>query len=189
MDSDCEKVLVVIDMQNDFIDGALGTPEAQSIVERVCSKIVNWEGEIYLTRDVHDVEYLSTPEGKLIPVPHCLCDDHGSNICTDVVTSLGLRQTKSSTALQAIIFPKSTFGSVVWPTVWPNCSDTIPKEVEICGLCTDLCVLANAITIQATVPKAKIVVDASCCAGSTPEMHRKAIEMMEHLGIEVINKS
>lgn len=191
MDSADKKILVVVDMQNDFIDGALGTPEARSIVDRVCSKIRGWNGKIYFTRDAHGEDYPYTPEGKLIPIPHCFYNDYGAELCADVLRAIDYHHTTRTTLTKgdftgkiSLIPPKSTFGS----NSWSYLLDPYINEVEICGLCTDYCVLANAIVIQASLPNARIVVDASCCAGSTPEMHQKAIEIMEHLGIEVVNK-
>lgn len=164
------KTLIVVDMQNDFIDGALGTKEAQVIVERVRTKIGQYRqaGEqIIFTRDTHGEDYLDTPEGKKLPVKHCIRGTHGWQI------------EKSLDTRECAIIDKPTFG-------WPHWDEWNFEEVELVGLCTDICVVSNALLLKAMFPEAVISVDASCCAGVTPESHDAALITMKMCQIDVI---
>lgn len=163
------KTLIVIDMQNDFIDGSLGTKEAVKIVENVKNKIAEYEkygNEIIFTRDTHDESYLNTPEGKKLPVEHCIKGTHGWQIKDGLET----KGTK--------IIDKPSFGYTGWGEM--NFS-----EIEIVGLCTDICVVSNALILKALFPDVKISVDSSCCAGVTPQTHKSALETMRMCQIEV----
>ena len=197
---DVNKLLVVVDMQNDFIDGSLGTKEAQEIVPKVIEKIKNFDGIIVATMDTHDENYLSTQEGKNLPVKHCICGEDGWHLNEEVRKALLLsemfcRNDKQENAIWLLEnYCKETFGSL---ELMDDCYDEFgedgqshPEDVEITliGLCTDICVISNAMLLKAALPEAKIVVDASCCAGVTPESHKNALEAMKMCQIEVINE-
>lgn len=163
------KTLIVIDMQNDFITDALGTKEAQAIVENAKAKITDYKEagmRIIYTRDTHTEDYLNTPEGKKLPVPHCIKGTRGWEIAD------GLYVEGSE------IIDKPTFGYTGWDKM--NFDD-----VELIGLCTDICVVSNALILKATFPEATITVDASCCAGVTPATHNAALETMKMCQIDV----
>ena len=164
-----KKTLIVVDMQNDFIDGALGTDEAAAILDNVRAKIENYRKsgyEIIFTRDTHGVNYLDTSEGKKLPVEHCIKGTHGweisEGLCVDGDT----------------IIDKPSFG-------WMGWSGFQFDEIEIVGLCTDICVVSNALILKATFPDVPITVDARCCAGVTPATHKAALETMKMCQINV----
>lgn len=168
------KMLVVIDMQNDFIDGALGTAEAASIVEKVKNKVAEAREktmDIVFTRDTHGEDYLSTREGKKLPVEHCIKGTKGWEI-TDKI------ETKDSK-----IIDKRTFGSYELAEYAASLEEL--EEIEIVGLCTDICVISNAILLKAKLPEINIIVDSSCCAGVTPESHENALKAMVMCQIDV----
>lgn len=175
------KVLVVVDMQNDFIDGALGTPEAQAIVLRVVEKIKTTGDVVYVTKDTHYADYLDTQEGKLLPVPHCIAETYGWNIEKNVQNALDERE-------EVYTYEKETFGSVdlgaALDLVWGDNLD----EIILVGLCTDICVISNALLIKAYLSEVKITVDASCCAGTTPERHKNALAAMKMCQINIENE-
>lgn len=171
------KTLIVVDMQNDFIDGALGTPEARAIVPKVKKKIEEYRerGDVIIfTRDTHRDNYLETNEGKHLPVKHCIWDTYGWEIVD------GLKRASDR------VINKDTFGFCDW---WRYrvrrliFEDT--ESIELVGLCTDICVISNAMILKATFPEVPIIVDASCCAGVTPESHRNALEAMKMCQIEI----
>ena len=169
-----KKLLLVIDMQNDFIDGSLGTTEAVSIVERVKEKIRSWPpNAIIATMDTHRPDYLSTQEGRNLPVEHCIRGTEGWQIRPDVAALLE----------QAVIIEKPTFGSMDLAKRLADMEDL--EEVELVGLCTDICVVSNALLLKAALPELKISVDAACCAGVTPEKHNAALETMRSCQIDV----
>ena len=164
-----KKTLIVVDMQNDFIDMALGTGEAVAIVPKVRAKIeeyVRSGDEIIYTRDTHAENYLDTPEGKKLPVVHCVKGSKGWEIADGLYVE-GCR-----------IIDKPNFG-------WPNWRDEALEAVELVGLCTDICVVSNALIIKATFPDANVTVDQSCCAGVTPESHEAALTTMRMCQIDV----
>lgn len=166
------KTLIVVDMQNDFIDGALGTKEAQAIIPNVKKKIeeyFNNGDEIIFTRDTHEVEYLSTNEGKHLPIPHCIIGTHGWQIAD------GLEVPNCNHV------SKPTFGWIHW-------NRRSFEEIEMIGLCTDICVVSNALILKAMFPEINITVDASCCAGVTPETHKAALQTMKMCQINVIGE-
>lgn len=174
------KTLIVIDMQNDFIDGTLGTKEAQAIVPNVKKKIEEYEArgdEIIFTRDTHTENYLETNEGKHLPVKHCIYGTNGWQIHNEVTPNSVL---KSSSAT---IVNKYSFGKLDLFEAF----DEYPDEIELVGVCTDICVVSNALILKATVPEINITVDASCCAGVTPESHKAALTTMKMCQVEVIN--
>ncbi len=165
-----KKTLIVVDMQNDFIDGSLGTKEAQSIVVNVRKKIEKYRAngdEIIFTRDTHTEDYLDTPEGKKLPVIHCVKGTRGWQIADGLAFD------------GVVIIDKPTFG-------WTHWDEMSFDSIELVGLCTDICVVSNALILRAQFPNADICVDASCCAGVTPETHKAALETMKMCQIDVI---
>ena len=172
------KILIVIDMQNDFIDMALGTKEAVGIVDAVKEKIRSYPAaDVIATMDTHGTDYMQTQEGKYLPVPHCIKGTDGWQIRADIA---GLLQ-------MAKIYEKPTFGSVALAEDLKMLSATEDIELELVGLCTDICVVSNAILLKAYMPEVTITVDASCCAGVTQEKHRSALETMRSCQICVVN--
>ena len=171
-----QDILVVVDMQNDFIDGALGTKEAVAIVPKVEEKIRNFNGTVLFTRDTHENWYLETQEGKKLPVPHCIRDTEGWQIRRELDI---LRKTEP--------VDKETFGStdLADDLVAMNIDDEI-KSITFVGLCTDICVISNALLVKAVLPEVPIIVDAACCAGVTPESHENALKAMEMCQVEVV---
>ena len=188
------KVLIVVDMQYDFIDGALGTPEAQAIVPNVISKIRDAEGDdtlVILTKDTHYEDYLTTQEGRNLPVPHCIYMTPGWSINKEVAVAVDyghIMTYHSDTIIKSRIL-KNTFGSIDLGTLLSsmNKNDDI-DSIELIGLCTDICVISNALLIKACLPEVPIIVDAACCAGVTPESHRTALAAMKTCQIQIINE-
>ncbi|WP_027422550.1 cysteine hydrolase family protein [Lachnobacterium bovis] len=174
------KVLVVVDMQNDFIDGSLGTKEACAIVDNVVNKITQFDGDIIATFDTHQANYLETSEGKNLPVEHCIEDTDGWKLNDKIQTAL---DEKSSTN-EVTYIKKPTFGSIELGNLLVSKK---PSEIELVGLCTDICVVSNALIIKANLPETPISVDASCCAGVTVEKHNAAIETMSSCQIKINN--
>ena len=173
------KVLVVVDMQNDFIDGALGTKEAQAIVPNVVEKIKNFVGRILVTSDTHANDYLNSLEGKNLPVKHCIKYTKGWRLRGEVKQILNQKDHVSS-------FAKPSFGSIALGQYLRDLAETEPiNSIEIIGLCTDICVISNALILKAFLPEIPIAVDASCCAGVTPESHKNALEAMKMCQINV----
>lgn len=165
-----KKTLIVVDMQNDFIDMALGTKEAVTIVPKVKEKIRQYAQnghEILYTRDTHGEDYLDTPEGKKLPVPHCIRGTKGWEIADGLYVE-GCR-----------IIDKPNFG-------WPHWDRETLEEVELVGLCTDICVISNALIIKAMFPNAQVTVDSACCAGVTPQTHEAALSAMKMCQINVL---
>lgn len=171
------KILVVIDMQNDFIDGALGTAEAVGIVEAVKEKIRSYPAaDVIATMDTHFEDYMQTQEGKYLPVPHCIRGTEGWEIRPEIADLLK----------GAKIYEKPTFGSMKLAADLKAAADKEEIELELIGLCTDICVVSNALLLKAQMPEVKISVDASCCAGVTPVKHEAALETMRSCQIQVI---
>lgn len=169
--------LVVVDMQKDFVDGSLGTKEAQAIVQKVCERIETFDGEIIVTFDTHAENYLETAEGKKLPVKHCIKGTDGFELNESVKLAL---ESKEYTAVE-----KLTFGSVDLPEIIRQKAQGEDFSVELVGLCTDICVVSNALLIKANFPEAHISVDSSCCAGVTPESHNAALATMKSCQIDV----
>ena len=170
------KILIVIDMQNDFIDAALGTKEALGIVENVKEKIRSYPAEdVIATMDTHGENYMDTQEGKYLPVPHCIRGSEGWQIRPDIAELL----------TGAKIYEKPTFGSTAMAEDLKALSQKEEIEIELVGLCTDICVASNALLFKANMPEVKISVDASCCAGVTPKKHEAALETMRSCQIQV----
>ncbi|MGY3724908.1 Nicotinamidase-related amidase [Granulicatella balaenopterae] len=172
-----QRILVVIDMQVDFVSGSLGSKEALGIIEQVTEKIQSYPKEqVYATRDTHGPDYLSTMEGQKLPIIHCQKDTKGWEIY----------QSLADLVLQQHIFDKQTFGSVRLAQYMQELAGKEPIELELVGLCTDICVVSNALLLKAYLPNTKIIVDASCCAGSTPEKHQAALDTMRSCQIDII---
>lgn len=169
------QVLVVVDMQKDFIDGALGTKEAVKIVPKVADKIKNFDGEVIFTRDTHFENYSMTQEGQNLPVPHCIKDTEGWQI-EESLEKLRTPDRK--------VFDKLTFGSVELAEYLKENKEL--ESITLVGLCTDICVISNALTIKSFLPEVKISVDEKCCAGVTPESHKNALEAMKMCQIEIV---
>lgn len=171
-----KQILIVVDMQNDFIDGALGTKEAAAIVPKVEDKIRNFDGEVFFTRDTHETWYLETQEGKNLPVPHCIRGTEGWQIRKELDA---LRKTEP--------IDKETFGSTdLAADLLALHEDEEIGSITLVGLCTDICVISNALLLKATLPEVPIYVDAACCAGVTPESHENALKAMETCQIKVM---
>lgn len=171
-------ILIVIDMQNDFISGALGTKEAQAIVPRVVNKVKEFTGDVYFTRDTHDQDYLHTQEGRKLPVPHCVRGSAGWEICREL-----------ETLDRKGVFDKPGFGSVELARAMAELAGAEDiGSITLVGLCTDICVISNAMLLKAFLPETEIVVDASCCAGVTPVSHRNALKAMKYCQITVVNE-
>ncbi len=167
-----KKTLIVIDMQNDFITGPLGTKEAQAIVGNVKQKIEVYAArgdQIIFTRDTHGEDYLQTNEGKHLPIVHCVRGTQGWQIADGLAVS------------NCIYVDKPTFG-------WTHWNEMKFKEIELIGVCTDICVISNALLLKAFFPEIPISVDASCCAGVTPDSHEAALTAMESCQIQIIRE-
>ncbi len=171
------KYLIVVDMQNDFIDGALGTAEAVAIVPKVKAKIEGFDGRVLFTRDTHEADYLSSQEGKNLPVEHCVRGTEGWQINAELEA---LRKNEA--------IDKPSFGSVELAQMLKaeNEKENI-ESIELIGLCTDICVISNAMLIKAFLPEIPVEVDASCCAGVTPESHKRALDAMAVCQIKITN--
>ena len=172
-----KEVLVVVDMQNDFIDGTLGTKEAVEIVPIVTEYVKGFNGELFFTRDTHEDNYLDTQEGKNLPVKHCIRGSKGWEICPQL-----MEYTKN-----AVVVDKPTFGSLALAEKLADLART--EEIEkiiLVGLCTDICVISNAMLIKAALPEVKICVIANACAGVSVETHKNALEAMKLCQIEVV---
>lgn len=179
------KVLIVVDMQNDFVTGSLGTPEAKGIIPNVLEKVQqymkNEEYRVIFTRDAHNQFYLETQEGKHLPIPHCIIGTEGWNIIPEL----------DRHARNSFIVNKDTFGHNYWEYAFDLEENNFifPIEsIELVGVCTDICVISNALILKTIYPETPIIVDASCCAGTTPENHNAALQVMKSCQIEVKEK-
>ena len=173
-----KNILVVVDIQNDFVDGALGTPEAQAIIERAAEKIKNFDGEIFVTYDTHYENYMETLEGKKLPVPHCIKGTGGWQLNPKVADALDGKNYKT--------VEKLTFGSVELPDLVKETIGDQTAEITLIGLCTDICVVSTALLLKANLLDVEIFVDAQCCAGVTPQSHNAALDTMRCCQINVI---
>ena len=169
--------LIVVDMQNDFVDGALGSDEAAAIVPAVVKKIEGFDGEIFATFDTHFDDYLQTAEGRQLPVPHCIKGTDGWMLNKAVAEAL---EKRGFTSVE-----KHTFGSVDLPELINTAAGAEEFSLEVIGLCTDICVVSNALLLKARFPEAPIAVDAACCAGVTPDQHKAALLTMQSCQIEL----
>jgi nicotinamidase-related amidase len=175
------KVLVVVDMQNDFIDGALANPLAQKIVDKVAKYISKFEGLIVFTRDTHQKDYLETREGKHLPVPHCIAMTNGWQINSKI-----FKAAEDNKKARVIVVNKSTFSAGTSLYVGIKTVFEYPNEIEVCGTCTDICVVSNALSLIGSFKEARISVLEKLCAGLTKEKHKAAIEVMRSCQIEVV---
>ena len=173
-----KKLLIVVDLQKDFVDGALGSAQAVAIVPNVVKKIENFDGDIIVTYDTHGEDYMQTQEGKHLPVPHCIKDTAGWQLDEKVQAALDQR---TYTAVE-----KPTFGSTALPELIRTVYDPDQVEIELCGLCTDICVVSNALLLKANFLETKVSVDAACCAGVTVESHNAALATMKMCQVNVI---
>lgn len=178
------KVLVVVDMQNDFVIGSLGTAEAQGIVGRVAEKIAGFDGTIAVTMDTHDDGYPNTQEGRRLPVLHCIRDTEGWQLEPTVQAAIDART--AATGVPPKTFQKGAFGSVELAQ-WLEEVDREQgvESIVLIGVCTDICVISNAILVKSALPEVPITVDAACCAGVTPESHQNALAAMACCQIQV----
>ena len=175
-------LLVVVDMQNDFIDGSLGTKEAVAIVDNVVAEIAKYDTkDIFATRDTHLENYLETQEGKNLPVKHCICGEDGWALNSEIMQAIA--ETKAEVHNYC---RKGTFDSMELAQILKETYEDQEVEIELIGLCTDICVISNAMLIKAALPEVKVSVDSSCCAGVTPESHRNALEAMKMCQIEIV---
>lgn len=171
-------VLIVVDMQKDFIDGALGTAEAVAIVPNVAKKVCDFKGDVIFTRDTHFENYMDTQEGHNLPVPHCIRETEGWQICKEL----------QPFAENAPIIDKTTFGSMeLGPILQDMHEDGAISSITFVGLCTDICVISNVMIAKAFLPEVPIIVDAACCAGVTPDSHNTALASMRTCQVQVIN--
>ena len=172
-------LLIVVDMQHDFVDGALGTPEAQAIVEAVTEHARTFDGSVLFTLDTHHDDYLNTQEGRKLPVPHCIEGTHGWRLMP------GLEEVRRER--DALCFSKPTFGSTELAKYLSveNMRESI-TSVELCGLCTDICVVSNALLAKAVLPEVPVRVRPALCAGVTPEAHKSALTTMQSCQIELV---
>ncbi|MGB4139529.1 MAG: isochorismatase family cysteine hydrolase [Saccharofermentanales bacterium] len=173
-----QDILIVVDMQNDFVDGSLGTPEAQRIVDHVVEKIMHFEGRVLFTQDTHEGDYLETQEGVRLPVEHCIRGTKGWELVP---------------AIEALLMPESqviekpTFGSSELVGLLERLNEEEPiRSITLAGLCTDICVISNALLIKAYFPEIPIAVDATCCAGVTVESHQRALDAMRVCQIDIV---
>lgn len=172
------KYLIVVDMQKDFVTGVLGTREAQQILPAVAAKVQSFEGQVIFTRDTHQSDYLETQEGKNLPVPHCIRGTDGWQL-VDVLEEL-------KSARNIPVYDKVTFGcpELARDLVKANEQETI-ESIELIGVCTDICVVSNALTIKAHLPEVPMYVDPACCAGVTPKAHEAALATMGSCQIQM----
>lgn len=168
------KYLIVVDMQKDFITGSLGSSLATAIVPNVVEKVKNFDGKVIFTRDTHYSDYMQTQEGRNLPVPHCIKETDGWQICDELLP------------FAEAVIDKITFGSTELPQILREYGEPIEK-IELCGLCTDICVISNAMILKAFFPEVPVSVDASCCAGVTMESHNTALAAMKAVQIDIID--
>ncbi len=166
------KYLIVVDMQVDFISGSLGSTDAQAIVPNVVDKVEKFDGKVIFTRDTHEENYMETQEGRNLPVKHCIRGTVGWQICEELMPYADT------------VIDKITFGCIDLPN-YIGAQDGTVDEIELCGLCTDICVISNAMILKAAFPEVKMSVDSSCCAGVTKESHNTALEAMKAVQIEI----
>ena len=166
------KYLIVVDMQVDFTTGSLGSPHAAAILPNVVEKVKSFDGRVIFTRDTHGPDYLQTQEGRKLPVEHCIKGTPGWQLCEDLQP------------YAKEVVDKVTFGSVDLPGILAADGEPI-ESIELCGLCTDICVISNAMLLKAAFPEVPITVDGACCAGVTMESHHTALDAMRAVQIEV----
>ena len=173
-----KKILIVVDMQKDFVDGALGTAEAVAIVDNVVKKIEDFEGDIIVTYDTHEENYMETQEGKNLPVPHCIRGTNGWKLDSKVQSALDKKAYKT--------LEKPTVGSLELPAYISANYNPAETEIELIGLCTDICVVSNALLLKANFLETNVSVDSSCCAGVTVDSHNAALTTMKMCQVNII---
>lgn len=173
-----QDILIVSDMQNDFIDGVLGTPEARAIVDRVADRIRTFEGRVINIRDTHDSAYFSTQEGRKLPVRHCIRGTEGWQL-HPIIEAL-----RREEPVDKPVFGSAALGQRL---AKENRQDPI-GAITLVGVCTDICVISNAMILRAFLPETEIIVDAACCAGATPQGHRRALEAMRVCQVRIDNE-
>lgn len=173
-----KKLLIVVDMQKDFIDGSLANPAAQAIIKPICQKIASWDGDIIATLDTHENDYMSTREGKYLPVAHCINGTNGHRLNKDIETAL------VNAANGARVCMKPTFGSTALPELIRNKGY---DYIELVGTCTSICVVSNALVLKAEYPEVDMAVDAACCACLNDETHNAALTVMKTCQIDILN--
>ncbi len=172
-------ILIVVDMQKDFIDGALGTSEAVAIVPAVVDKVCRFKGDIIFTRDTHFDNYMDTQEGRNLPVPHCIRGSEGWEICKELKP-----YTKDR-----LIIDKVTFGAMdLGPILCKMQEEEEISAITFVGLCTDICVISNVMIAKAFLPEVPVIVDATCCAGVTPDSHNMALASMQTCQVQIERK-
>ena len=167
------KYLIVVDMQVDFITGSLGSELAKAIVPNVVEKVKSFDGKVIFTRDTHFEDYMNTQEGKKLPVPHCIKDSDGWQICDELAP------------YAETVVDKLTFGSIELPKILEGFGEPV-ERIELCGLCTDICGISNAMVLKAAIPETPITVDSACSAGVSVESHNTALDAMRAVQIEVV---
>ena len=173
-----QDILIVVDMQNDCIDGALGTAEAVAIVPKVAEKVRDFKGTVIFTRDTHGENYMQTQEGRNLPVPHCIKGSRGWEVCP------ALEPLRTGLTID-----KPTFGSAELGKVLLELDTKEPVgSITLVGLCTDICVISNAMIAKAFLPEVPVTVDAACCAGVTPESHRNSLSAMKMCQVRIENE-
>ena len=173
-----QDILIVVDMQNDFIDGALGTAEAVAIVPKVIEKVKGFKGTVIFTRDTHGENYMQTQEGRNLPVPHCIKGSQGWEVCP------ALEPLRTGLTID-----KPTFGSAGLGRLLLELDAKEPVgSITLVGLCTDICVISNAMIAKAFLPEVPVTVDAACCAGVTPESHCNALNAMKMCQVRIENE-
>ena len=171
--AELRRLLVVVDMQHDFVDGALGTPEAVRILPAVRTLVEEWRGDVAYTQDTHGADYAATQEGKFLPVPHCIKGTYGWEIIPELRTGKSAR-----------IFEKGTFGSVALAEYAKEYD-----EVALCGVCTDICVVSNALLIKAFSPETVIYCVTDACAGTSPAAHEAALATMRSGQVQTVSSA
>ena len=173
-------ILIVVDIQKDFVDGALGTGEAVAMLDHAVDKIRSFDGDIFVTYDTHFENYMETAEGSKLPVPHCIKGTAGWELDANIARAL---EGKCFTNVE-----KLTFGSVELPDLVAKSAGDEDFDITLIGLCTDICVVSNAQILKANFPEKEIYVDAACCAGVTPETHDAALTTMKMCQINILNR-
>lgn len=174
-----KQFLIAVDLQRDFVDGALGTAEAQAIVPKAAEAIRRFDGQVFATLDTHFDDYMNTAEGRKLPVPHCIKGTAGWQLNDTIADAL---QGRLYTAVE-----KHTFGSIDLPQMIAEAAGGEPFAITLIGVCTDICVVSNALLLKAHFPEAEITVDAACCAGTSVTAHQAALTTMRCCQINVIN--
>ena len=170
--------LIVVDMQKDFVDGALGTPEAVVMKAAAAERIRSFQGEIIATLDTHGEDYLHTQEGRNLPVEHCIKGTPGWELDAEIAAALEFHG--------YIAVEKPTFGSMALPQLLAYRAGGEAFDVELIGLCTDICVISNALLLKAAFPETELSVRAECCAGVTPAAHEAALAVLRSCQVRIV---